>query len=761
MTAAEDNWTSGQARTLPSAELPDRVRRILEATLHAASDELERMLVHTLTEFEQHLFRLAEHARNPGVESGYLQTLRNMRVSRADFIPRFMLGFESCLASMQVPADSGIDSQDADSGRRGLSLVEEHEVDANLMLRDIAQRAESRATLPLHLLCQRFGVLAASPAYDPARLPVGPLALCRILLQASQALQLPDDTREMLLRTFERTVMAEYAEFVELINATLATEGVLPALTYVPVRVRPAPVRDTEDANRGERQHKHPPAGGEPSPHTGWSMPIDAGPGFGDGDFASLQKLLATHRGKSAGIAGGSGLPARSAGRRATDGPAYPTAELLTALVLLQDQLRAGNATAHSISDLKQQVVSRARTEHGPDADLTQEDSDTFDLLDLFYERIERDVRQETLAAALLKRLQVPLLLTALSDRGFFVEPRHPARQLLNTVAESGARWLGESDVDPAMQAPLNRAVDHVVAHSHKDPSAYERSNQDLQQQLQLQARRSEAAERRYVEAARGKEKLQIAKHTAADTIARKIGDRKPHKFVRALIEQAWADVLTLRFLRHGPDSEQWREMSEATSRIVAACCGPQPVPDANLLKQVGAALSEVGYHAEEASAIANRLAGMQGAKEDAAARTRIASSLKARARLGEEGKPKKKLELGPLTPDEQAQYDRVRVLPFGTWIEFVTNQQGDVVRKRLSWYSTITGNALFVNMRGQRLGEQSLESLARLFARGQARVVTLERAGLVDRAWQATLAMLKGIAGQRGEPTPAWRAPA
>jgi len=77
-----------------------------------------------------------------------------------------------------------------------------------------------------------------------------------------------------------------------------------------------------------------------------------------------------------------------------------------------------------------------------------------------------------------------------------------------------------------------------------------------------------------------------------------------------------------------------------------------------------------------------------------------------------------------------------------------VTNQQGDVVRRRLSWYSSVTGNALFVNQRGQRVAEQTLDGLARLLAHGQARIVTAERASLVDRAWQATLNALRSFAG-------------
>ena len=95
---------------------------------------------------------------------------------------------------------------------------------------------------------------------------------------------------------------------------------------------------------------------------------------------------------------------------------------------------------------------------------------------------------------------------------------------------------------------------------------------------------------------------------------------------------------------------------------------------------------------------------------------------LKARARLGEQVASTGKLKLSPRNQDEQARYEYLRQLPYGTWIEFTTTSRGDTVRRRLSWYSTVTDNALFVNQRGQRVAEQSLDSLARLIASGQAR---------------------------------------
>jgi hypothetical protein len=61
-----------------------------------------------------------------------------------------------------------------------------------------------------------------------------------------------------------------------------------------------------------------------------------------------------------------------------------------------------------------------------------------------------------------------------------------------------------------------------------------------------------------------------------------------------------------------------------------------------------------------------------------------------------------------------------------------------------------VTDKALFVNQRGQRVGEQSLDSVGRMLARGQARIVVAERGRLIDRAWQATLNALRSFAGRR-----------
>jgi hypothetical protein len=741
-------------QTLATAVLPRRVRKVLEHLLSTVSDELERHLTAMLAEFEQQLFRLADHARNPGAESVHLQTLRTLRLTRADLVPRFMAGLEANLARIgraptPLPGQPQAAAAPLQLQAQHLSLLDDRELDEETVLQDLAVRQESRASLTLHLLGQRFGVLAGTPAFDSDRLPLGPKALCAIMRDAAHALQLSLDARLLLYRIFDRRVMAQYAPMVELLNLSLAADGILPSLTYVPLRIRPAPnaAAAAEAAAPGTKSSRRRPAARESGeaqrPHTGWLGESSGGASRVDeaAAFDLLRQLLSGRRELIGKL-----RPEKAAGTREQ----LPTNELVGALGRLREG--ATPATTRSLLDIKQALLAQVRQQRGRGASLTREDSDTFELLGMLYGQIEREVRPESQASTLLRDLQLPLLRVALQDRAFFVRAEHPARELLNAVAETGARWLDQEDIDPQLMQPLQRAVQQVVQNYDGDAAVFEASNRELQSQLQALARKAEMTERRHVEAARGKEKLEIAKQQASDTIAGIVGDLRLPKFVRALLQQAWADVLTLTLLRQGAESAEWRQQMEMTKQIVAMCGRSGGAADPELAPRIEGALAQVGYHHEEAAAIARRLTSALSDDEDddPASRTELTMRLKARTRLGEDG-DKRKAELPPRTADEQARYEQLRVLPYGTWIEFVTNQQGDLVRRRLSWYSPVTDNALFVNQRGQRVGEQSLDSVARMMAIGQARIVTAERGRLVDRAWQATLNALRSFAG-RGE---------
>src|SRR5690554_1882650 len=195
--------------SLATADLPVRVRRSLERVLSLTSEELDHGMERMLMEFERELFRLADVARNPGAESGYMQALRNFRLNRSDLLPRFMIQVETGLAALRsTPVLQQAAAEDHEPPSfRNLSLVETSVMDEDTVLGEVASRQEGRATLALHLLGQRFGVLAGSPAFDAGRLPLGPHALCRAIRAAAVGLEIHHDARLLLYRMFDRQVM--------------------------------------------------------------------------------------------------------------------------------------------------------------------------------------------------------------------------------------------------------------------------------------------------------------------------------------------------------------------------------------------------------------------------------------------------------------------------------------------------------------------------------------------------------------------------
>lgn len=748
-------------RNLASAELPRRVRAALERLYALASDSFGRQLESMLTEFEQQLFKLADQARNPALQAGYFETLRKVRLHRAQLAPRFMAGLETALATIREPAAEDATEASDHGDFDDLRLVDDAEVSEATVLAGIASRHESRAGLPLLLLGQRFGVLAGAPAFDAERLPVGPHRLCLLLSEAGEVLQLEQEARLLLFQCFNSHAMTGYAQLVEAMNAMLARENILPGLSYVPLRTRPT-AQDAAPQPAAQAQPQASDAGEQPRnapssppgradeaapaserPHTRWWGENGNGSGSAEEEKAALsmlQELLSSRR-KALGSlrkdpGGGNQAPLK-------------TPDVVAALGS-QQQMESGDVQRpRTIADLKQALLAQSRQQHGQAMRLSSEDEDTFELLGLLYTGIGRELREGTLSSNLLERLQVPLLRLALLDRAFFIRSQHPARQLLSAVAEAGAKWMDEDGSDPRLERQLREAVDHVVQNFQGDAEVFEAANQPLQNHLQLMARKAELSERRHVEAARGKEKLVVAKRRSGEAIEQALAGRELPRFLRKLLDQAWADVLTLTLLRHGEDSQEWQQYAGMTSLLAATGIGSQKPPE-GLDRQVEQALSQVGYHEDEAAQIARHLTTGrdESGDGDPASRTELTMKLKARARLGDDAEPPKAKPLAPRNPREQACYEHLRTLPFGTWMEFVLNQQGDVVRRRIAWFSTVTDRVLFVNQRGQRIDEQSLDHVSRLMAQDQVRVVSADRGRLVDRAWQAALGALRNFAG-------------
>ncbi|MBD8527885.1 DUF1631 family protein [Pseudomarimonas arenosa] len=798
-----------------ASALPSRVRTILQGILQVLANELRPGALRTVAEVESHLFRLAEAARSSAVQSRLFEVQKEIHRGTEQLGVVLLRQLEHSLSRLREPDQAKAEA--APRGlAQGLSLVGEGEMDESVLLHEIGGRADMRFAMPLFLLGQRFGVLAGKPGYDTEHLPIGPTQLCRLLSESCKELKLSDEARHHLLRQFDKQVLQLLGPAYDKINQQLIQQTVLPHLTYLPFRAKPqaqgrggpeqAPPEMAEPADQGAPASAEAPSpiaaptmapaaampGRPAAPLQGFSpsvAPVARWPGMPSqpmaqpageasqgarapgaspaawGDpapqaaddaqvFDGLRQLLAGRRSLVSKLSG--------RGASAPTGPIAKAEDLQAVLDRMQHlpasvTSRDGKAVTRTINHLKQDLMMqlRAGQPDGKAVALSQEANDSVELVGMLLDHLMREVRPHTPAAGLLTKLQVPLLRVALADKRFFTQPEHPGRQLLNTVAETADWFSSEDPQDKAMLERLRVVVNKVVSEYKGDNALLENLLGDLHQHLQVQVKRAEVAERRHVEAAKGKERLELARVSAEEKIGQLMQDRQLPRFASNLLNQSWTDVLALSMLRHGPESDEVKHQVEVASHLVdivarKAGAADLPVPQVEphvLREEVEAGLKQVGYHEKEAAEVASQLVTAQDVGPDAASRTELASRLKLRSRFGEDVASTARAEVQQLSAAERDQFEHLKRLPFGTWFEFV-EEDGSRSRRRMSWFSPMTGHALFVNHRGHRIGEFTLASVARDVVAGKAKVIVDSNISLVDRAWTAIKRALKSFSG-------------
>lgn len=734
-----------------SGRWPARAQRLIEAVYTLSVEGLHEPVKHCLGEFERKLFGLAERAARADVQQDLFASRQRTLQESGAVQQRFLEHLGKTLNELDsagAPAAAAADSKPWQS----LELLDPAVQELSMTLEQIGARGEVRHNSQLHELGYRVAVLIGSPPLEGKSLPLGPHALASAFSNATTELALPLKHQLLLLQQFDQWVIGSLESLYSTVNAQLLTAGILPQLRSTPlprqVSKRPrshaaeaAPVT-TEASPAEDRQGKS-------------SAPASSGDSIEV--LESLRDLLSQRRASQGGAAGPSGARAASED------------ELQTALGALQQHL--AKVTDHASRELRSAARLReellAQLNFGKPADapqtqLSDEQGDTVELVAGLFEQLGQQLQHGGDARGLLSNMQLPVLRMAVADPGFFEKREHPARRLLDTVTSAANDWLDGSDDES--NRPLTTKLEQLVNRANQEPPStglYATLLADIEHHLALLTRKAQAAERRHVEAAQGRERLDQARRRAGELMAERFAQSSPRGLLRALLDRAWSDVLALTLLRHGEESDTFKGQLEITDQLL----GRLPTPDRLQLQQdVESGLQQIGMHAEESVQVAQRLigAGKPDPSIDLPSATDLALRLKAHQRLGEHQSGQDTTASGPVSappsepppakdPRVQRIEQHLQKLPFGTWFEFVDPASGQIMQRKLAWHSPMSGRCLLVSRRGQRGEEMTLAQLAQEVASGRACEVPTQREGLLDRAWRnLTGSLRQGIGARR-----------
>jgi hypothetical protein len=770
-----------QAARLSSGRWPARAQRLLEASYKLCVDGLHEPLRQCLGDFEQQLFAQAERARQHTQQQDYFSSRQRVLQDRAQFEQRFNEQIATAFNALDDAATPATATANANATGKtdwqSLELLDPVAQELIAAVDQLGARGEVRHSGVLYELGYRLAVLISAPPLEGIKLPLGPHALAEAFHQASTELELPLAHQLMLLQSFDHWVIQPLAHLYDAINAQLQDDGILPQLRSIPIprhissqQSRPGKKKEAAAAVTSETPHHNEGAASS----QGGSIEV----------LESLRDLLAQQRVNQGGVAG------QPAGLVA--GPE----ELQTALSALQQHL--AQVTDHASRELRSAARLReelliqlnvGKPSDAPRTHLSNEQGDTVELVAMLFEQLGQQLQQGGNARALLGDMQLPVLRMAVADKDFFEKREHPARKLLETVTAAANDWLDGSDDES--NRPLANKLEQLVARASQEPPSaglYTTLLADIEHHLGLLTRKAQAAERRHVEAAQGRERLDQARHRAGQLMAERFAQSPPRGLLRALLDRAWSDVLALTLLRHGEDSEAFGKQLAITDQLL----GRLPIDDRQQLQQnVENGLQQIGMHAEEAEQVAQRLLGTD--KPDAAvalpSATDLAMRLKQHQRLGEHQSTQPTAPTPPVptappipfipstkhepaaahpiqgahgkqsahpaqapepSPRERRIEQHLGKLPFGSWFEFVDPTTGQIARRKLAWHSPMSGRCLLVSRRGQRGEEMTLTQLAHEIAAGRVCEVPEQRESMLDRAWRSLTGNLRQSADKR-----------
>ncbi|MGH8122832.1 MAG: DUF1631 domain-containing protein, partial [Rudaea sp.] len=523
--------------------LSEPLKTVRDLTLRRITEIIDALFENT----DDALFSLAEHAKGDAAYAEFFDDMREVRKKRQHVerttLERISQIFDEFAFARLAPPKTTAAAPNADVG---LSLVDDDELEEALAVSGMIAKTESRLGHHLYALNRRLSAIRGVPVENTTN-PIGPAQLCAAFQVALSVFDLHLASKLIVFKLLDRYLMSGLDLLYEGANTHLIHAGVLPQL-----RLRGGHTAPPAAAAPTSVQY---PANYAGEPAAGAQTPIEAE------IYSTLRSLLALRH-------QGSAPPQGSAPMMPGETPGIPhlaPTDLLSALQILQSQSvlqqnYGGEALAHA-RQLKQALLDQAdQLQAGSPARVSAVDEDTIDLVGMLFEFIVQDRDIPVQIQALLARLQIPYLKVALLDRHLFTHKTHPARLLLDNMAQACVGKSSDSEADQPLYEKVKEAVATILREFDDDITLIERTNTDFNAFVAAMKRRAELTEKRTAEAVRGREKLDYARQLAAREMQQRCEGKQLPALFHTLLVGPWAQNLVLIALRQGETSAEWKQ---------------------------------------------------------------------------------------------------------------------------------------------------------------------------------------------------------
>ena len=711
------------------------------------------------------LFELADRAENNAVQNMYFESMREVRIKRRGMEIGFSQSIDKAINELirtDVPQPQSLG--DARISADKLALVAHDELEELVAVDSMTAKAGRCYQLPLQYLSKRLDSMIEARSIDSINNPFGPTTVCQSFNTLCGQLSLDIKAKLVLFKLFDRYVVSCLETVYDDTNKLLIKGGILPRLE--------------------QGAHRKPGLKSRGSTYLSEGSASQSGAGLEQDVFANLQALLHEIPQPQEMSVPVNGLTAPG------QAPQIPRNTLLQLLQQMQQaQMKImQQQQAQAISGIVprhinvQQSLDKLLSCRMPTKSLSigQVDDDAINLVAMLFQFILDDRNLSAPMKALIGRLQIPIIKVAMQDKEFFSKGGHPARKLLNEIANAGLGWVPNDNLD---RDPLYKKVESVVNQLlnefENDTALFNQILTDFVSFMEVQGRRADLVAKRTIDAEDGKAKSEVARAYVLKVLNDKVKGMQLPPVVIELLQSAWSNVLFLSYLKEGEGSKNWLEALAIVDDLLWSVQAPESSESRQkllkmlpgLLKTLRNGLSKTGYDAFEMNRLFAELEGIHlgrlKEKRSVPAAGLVSPTGKTLDELLDEHSAVKPPALKASTEkntindetfeasdqasspqasalnDEDISFEQVDALGIGSWVE-VHQQSGNKFRCRLAAIIRATGRYIFVNRSGMKVAEHNRLSLAQSIKLQQ--ISMLDDSLLFDRALESVIGNLRGI---------------
>ena len=678
----------------------ERVQFVLHQCAKTVTRFIEPLMDACLVQTGEALRQAAQKAPNDQLANEYMDASGQLQ-ARQRVLWHHMA---RCLESPLKPSQKGVPGAE-------LSVVDKNEFEDWLTIRVMVTRADTLYRGDLLQLKLRLDNLNIANRTGHQN-PLGPALVCEAFHHALVQLKTTREVEKVCLKTFELAVLKELAPLYRELNNILIRHGILPDLDLSKyLSEHPQFKSEPPATDKAPAQTQAPQAPVDspaPEPASADTLPRTVKTRL-SGEFRSYaraaQTAFATVRNLLSTLQS-SRLQQGDSEERAFAPNARPLSPGELGRELQELQLRAAGQD-ESAAPLKERVVEKVK-EIG-ETRLNDEQQETLDVVDRFFKSVVESPKLSDYAQARMRQLEVPVLKVVMRDPAFFEDQESPVRGVMNRLAQLGVRG---GRLNPVVQRRVDELIQRIATEFEQDTGVFEQTLGELDSLIDRQNLVYRRNVERVTAAAEGAQKVAESKAAVAEAVDQKIAGRKVPKALMSLLEGGWRDLLSLTWIRQGPDSQLWQDYLAVIDSLLAFADDPDSsVNLPELLRLIQDGLASISSNHMPSSQIRDELKQFLVRRPDKASELVEVPAAKP-----------VKTDKQTLSEREQRSLqrwmNRAQQLRTGDWLRDQTRPD-EPQFIRLVWVARGFGRFVFVNHQGMRVVELDLEALARQMRKG------------------------------------------